>query len=313
MPRKRKETFVTSFMQPLIELRNKGRLPPRRKFVAVNMERLQVMEQLVKKGKRVVLVVRKDASPGERKFVERAKKVTGPGRLKVIHVDSTSSYSGSWQRDNFTKLNVRYLNKMHAEDRRKELNPRHRHFGEGGRVIKAGKIKGKEVLLVSDSILGLKGRHDPKIDKLLKGEADMLRRQGFEVFELPGYWFRAEGIRKGENAEREFFEHLDVFINTIPEKKVLLVDPEYMETNSNKIRQLNKFLKYKIIEVPKEERFHYPSNILKLGNGEVIVNSAAKKTIALLKKADVKVFATPKEIKYNLEFRGGVGCFVNID
>ncbi len=70
---------------------------------------------------------------------------------------------------------------------------------------------------------------------------------------------------------------------------------------------------FKIIEIPKSEKYTYPSNILHLSDNEIIMNADAKKTIELLKKNGVNVYATPKGIRANLTMRGSVGCFVNID
>jgi N-dimethylarginine dimethylaminohydrolase len=111
---------------------------------------------------------------------------------------------------------------------------------------------------------------------------------------------------------KKFFDHLDVFVNSIPEKNILLVDPEYLSKNQ-KLLSIAKEIGFRLITIPKEEQYYYPANFLALGNGEVIVNSKAKQTIQLLKKNGVNVFATPKGISANLTMNGGVGCFVNVD
>lgn len=297
----RKRFFVTSFVNNTLRKRHATTRH-------ANNERLRVIGQLLKKGKRVIVTVPPGFPKEDIEYLKSLKSLGG--NIRILKTKNESIYNSNWTRDVFTRVEERFYNKDSAVNSNLR-KPEHlrRIFGEGGRVINLGKINGKPSLIISRST---KEANNLVVSKEIKEEIEMLKRRGYNIFELPGHEFSTYGQKRKANVGKTFFDHLDVFVNAIPEKKILLVDPEYRKKNPD-VENIAKRIGFKLITIPTAERYSYPSNFLPIGSGEVIVNSAAKKTIALLKKEGVKVYATPKEIKANLTMRGSVGCFVNID
>ncbi|MDD3083581.1 MAG: arginine deiminase family protein [Candidatus ainarchaeum sp.] len=295
----KRKVFVTSLMHAQLKKR-------KRTIRNTNIERISVINQLVKLGKKVIIVVPKTIDQKQDIFLKQIKKTKN---VKIMRIGERSPYQGPWQRDCFTRLGRRYYNKDISMSAR-AITPQYsqRYFGEGGRIINLGKIKGKQTLLISNTAKeGIS-----IIKKEIKEEIEMLKRQGYNVFELPGHDFSPYGQKKPELKKR-WFDHIDVFINTIPEKKLLIVDPDYLRKNRRIIENIVSETGFRLIIIPEKEKYTYPANLLSIGNGEIIMNSDAKKTINILRNVGVKVFASPKGIKANLTMRGGIGCFVNID
>jgi hypothetical protein len=285
-------------------------------FSRMNAERKSVFRLLASKGKRIILFASKTAPQTERdsirRFVESVKQKTNNRRIRIKWVDDSSYYAAPWMRDTSVRLGKRILSRIRAEDWNIRSQKEKRFFGDGGRIIRAGIKDGKEVLLVSSS--EERGtRHGFAMGNRLAEETNMLRRRGFIVFELPGFEYRALGRAHGETAKPAFFHHIDVFVNTIPDKKVLLVDHDYNKAHASKVREAADFLGYSTVVVPAEERFVYPANFLNIGNGEIIMDKAAPKTARLLRELGVTVYTTPQELKGNGQLFGGVRCFVNED
>ncbi|MDD4251145.1 MAG: hypothetical protein PHX27_03070 [Candidatus ainarchaeum sp.] len=293
-----KKTFVTSLIHSRAQQNIKR----------ANLERISIINQLISKGKRVVVFVPKEINKIENEYL---KQITKKRNVKIINVENNSPYNTAWQRDSFTKLKSRYYNKDRMRDIRARVPEQlRRYFGEGGRVIDLGTLKGKKSIIVSNTV---KESGNPRIEKEIREEISMLKRQGYNVFELPGHDFSPHGRTGNPQLKKAWFDHLDVFVNSIPEKKVLLVDPDYLKKNYSNITGISKATGFKIIKIPQKEKYSYPANFLNIGNGEVIVNSDAKQTINLLKNTGVKVFVSPRAIRENLTMRGSIGCFVNVN
>ena len=175
--RPRKKTFVTSFIKNASQKR-------RRIIQIANKERLHVIKQLASMGKQVIVVVPKEVS-NTNLFVQEANKL---GRnVRVLRVNKNSPFENNWQRDAFTRLDKRFYNKDFSIDLGARVKPElQRYFGEGGRVINLGKINGKPTLIISNSLKETFTRQTPQ---LIREEFEMLRRRGYNVFELPGHWF----------------------------------------------------------------------------------------------------------------------------
>ncbi|MFA5125899.1 MAG: hypothetical protein WC462_02770 [archaeon] len=319
----RKNFFVTSLAARDSIRRNANsevlKLSPEAKkgFLRLNAERKSAIRLLARKQKRIILSAPKMATEKEKayikRFVESLKKSTGNTRIRILWLDKNNYYANIWQRDISVRLGKRILNKSRAEGFGLKTGKEQRFFADGGRLIQAGTSKGKKVLFISISPINQIRTMAPIQEKILREEMDMLRRRGYVVFELPGFEYKALGRRLGEKAKGSFFEHLDVFINTIPEKKLILVNPDYYKANLGKINQAADYLKYKIITVPESEKYTYPSNFLPLGNGEILIDKGARITASILKKNGVKVYEVPQEMKGNNQIFGGIRCFINED
>ncbi len=295
LPRKK---FISSF---LIRERNEA---ISQNLTRANQERALVIRKLLQMGKEVVLSIRKEISPKERKLVESLRKVKG-GKLRIISFAEDSIYSQTWIRDSFTKIGKkRILNSIKVEDLGIITSKESRLFGEGGRVINCGKINGEKILLISQSQLSTKYGFDKNTQRVIEDEIKMLRKRGYTVYSLPGGMFRP----KPKNPHENFFHHLDVFVNHISGTNILLADSAYY--SQNKI-YFEKMKGLKVVLVPESERYFYPANFLNIGNKEVILEKRAKKTAELLRRRGIKVYMTPSSLKRNIENYGGIRCFVN--
>lgn len=298
----RKKFFVTSLVQSHMK---KGKTTVKN----MNKERISLISKLATSGKRVIIIAPKNITQENQNLL---KNLTMLKNVRVMRVEPNSVYNIPWTRDLFTRLKRRFYAKEHSTFFRNNINPiLKRHFGEGGRIINLGKINGKPTIILSSTVREKTSIDRIFVEKEIREEIELLKRQGYNVFELPGHFFSP--YRKNPELKKTWFDHLDVFINTIPEKKLILVNPDYLQQNNKKIREILKQTKYKLLVVPEEEKLLYPANFLNMGKGEILINSDAKKTIELLRKQGVKVFASPKGIRANMTKRGGIGCFVNID
>lgn len=297
---KNTKPFVSSFVK-VVPLLKRTHIESR-----INQERALVLRQLLRQGRSVILSVSKNLAPEEKKLVNALKKVKG-GKLRVVNFSPNSPYGQFWMRDAYSNVGRRVLNRIKVEDLAYSTRKESRYFGDGGRLIDCGRINGKPTLLVSTSSPAGIIKDSNKLRGLIE-EIEMLKRRGYNVFELPGGTYRAKGYKNGDKADGEFFHHLDVFVNHIKGTNILLIDRSYYEKNLGAIEKLKGF---KIIFVPESEKYFYPANFLNLGNKEVIMDKNAKKTIELLKKEGVNVYSTPVSLNANRENFGGIRCFVN--
>ncbi|MGI6589588.1 MAG: arginine deiminase family protein [Candidatus Iainarchaeum sp.] len=317
----RKKFYVTSLaskkqlIQASQELAKKG--IKSRAVLRINSERMGVIKLLAKSKKRVIITIPQSAPKQQieklRRVIEAIKKETKNTMIKLVPLSENNYYNAFWERDVFTRMGKRILNKSRATDLKTNSQKEKRFFGDGGRIINAGKVNGKEVLLVASSPQHASKRKLGVQKNLVNEEIEMLTKRGYLVFELPGFNYKRLGRTQGSKATNRFFEHIDVFINTIPQKKVMLVDPDYYAKHSGRITKIAQTIGFKLIKVPVEERYFYPSNFLNIGNGEIIMDKKATRTAKLLEKAGVKVYTTPSTLEGNNLMFGGVRCFVNTD
>jgi hypothetical protein len=129
----RKKFFVSSFLRT----QNKRK----RTIKNANEERLAVINQLAQQGKRVILLVPKNLSLEEKELISRVSKKRN---IRIKTIGKNNLYASPWIRDVFFRLKERVYNKDRTNDFGINL-PKHlkRFFGEGGRVIDLGKVKGK--------------------------------------------------------------------------------------------------------------------------------------------------------------------------
>ncbi len=193
----RKKTFVTSLMHSKPK---KGKVTIRN----ANIERISVIKQLAQKGKKVVLVVPKNIDPIKDPFV---KQVLQLGKnIRIMKVSNDSIYLNYWQRDVFTRLVDRFYNRDRAQDVIAKVAPHlQRYFGEGGRVINLGNINGKPSVILSNSVQELGISNNAEIQTQIMQEIQMLKRRGFNVFELSGFNYSPYGRKGKPSLKREFF------------------------------------------------------------------------------------------------------------
>lgn len=317
----RKRFFVTSIVsrdkliQSSLELAKKG--IKSKSALRINSERMGVIKLLAKSKKRIIITVSKNMPKSQfekfKRIIDSLKKETSNKLIRIVPLSENNYYNAFWERDVFTRLNKRVLSKSRAIDLNIVSQKEKRFFGDGGRVINAGTVNGKEVLLVSHSPQHASLESLSTQKKLVSDEIEMLKKRGYIVFELPGFDYKRLGRVKGSEASNRFFEHLDVFINTIPQKKVMLVDPDYYSKNSIKVKQIAQAIGFKLIKIPSSEKYFYPSNFLNIGNGEIIMDKKASQTAKLLGEVGVRVYTTPSTLKGNNLMFGGARCFVNKD
>jgi len=271
----------------------------------INQERAIVLRQLLKQGRSVILSVSKNLAPQEKKLIDALKKVKG-GKLRVVTFGQNSVYNASWMRDVYSPFKRRVLNKVKVQDKAYKTKKESRYFGDGGRVIDCGKINGKPTILVSSSYPTQ--NIDSRKLREIREEIEMLKRRGYTVHELPGDFYQARGHKQGNAASREFFAHLDVFINHIKGTNILLTDNSYYTKNKARFERMKGF---KVVLIPEKEKYFYPANFLNVGNKEIIMDKNAKQTMELLRKNGVTVYSTPVSLHANRENLGGIRCFVN--
>ncbi len=301
IPTKRRKPLVASLVRMVPRIR--------RNFTEsrINQERVLVLRQLLRQGRSVILSVSKNLAPEEKKLIEALKKVKG-GKLRVVSFAKNGIYDQNWMRDAYTNLGEkRIINSIKAEDLAYRTKKEKRFFGDGGRLIDCGVINGKPTLIISNSSPTELTSNTRKLREISE-EIEMLKRRGYNVYELPGDFYRPKGYINGHASPGEFFHHLDVFVNHIRGTNILLMDSSYYSRNQSKLDEMRGF---KIILVPEREKYYYPANFLNLGDKEVIMEKNAKETIELLKKEGVKVYSTPTSLKANRENFGGVRCFIN--
>lgn len=316
----RKNYFVTSFFSKLdlMKLKDKelkeGTIAGANALSRANAERRGVIRILAEKKKRIIIVIPSYFPLQDRKkiasYIDKLKQTTGNRQIRILRLGPNDKHnSGYWQRDTSVNLgSERVISREQAEkSTHKSLaKKKNAYFGEGGKFINAGEANGQRVVIVSSTPpYGFVGKKNPKIQSDMQKEKEMLQAKGYKVFELPGFHYRQV------LGKTEFFNHIDPFINTIPKRKLVIVDPDYYKRYSNEVNEVAGFLGYSVIKVPESEKHLYPSNFLNIGEGEIILEHSATQTAKLLKAQGVKVFTTPLELKGNNMLFGGARCFVN--
>lgn len=133
--------------------------------------------------------------------------------------------------------------------------------------------------------------------------ADEVRKQGIKLIPIKTREEASLSLGKERPAP-----HVDLSLNVIPGKRVVLLDQDIVKLNPS----LSDFLRqrqYQMVLTPKSEERWAPANFMHLGKNQIMVNAAAKETIRLLRKQGVEVVESAVPIKHNLGLDGSLRCF----
>ena len=274
----------------------------------IYMERLAVLYKLVKNGYKVVVPIPVGGDCYS-EFVADAKRIGA----EIVKAD-VGLRNIEWIRDLFFEIKddngekriykiapmneestvgkIDFLHKLGARHERKVLG-----LGEGGMLV-----MGQGFVIVSE-YLDNKSLKNLKLDQ-------------YRVYRLPAV--NLEFLRRvvrgvQPHTHRIFFEfeHIDVGINIIPGKKIIVVDPFYYEENRSEIKRIARREGHKLVVIPKSEAHLAPANFLNLPDGKVLVNKAARLN-KRLRKHGVKTIMMHRKVYKNLFLHGGIRCFTNV-
>jgi hypothetical protein len=149
---------------------------------------------------------------------------------------------------------------------------------------------------------------------------EQFERQGLKVYMLPSgvkdYRVMASGRTSASRQPLFYkFAHIDMFINVIPGKKLLVVDPYYYAANKPEIDAVARETGHRVVKVAVSEAPLHPANLLHLPDGRVLINKAPRLARQLEKRGlesgkdyimmDRKIIANPTF------FSGGIRCMTS--
>ncbi|MFH1235096.1 MAG: hypothetical protein V1493_05800 [Candidatus Diapherotrites archaeon] len=192
--------------------------------------------------------------------------------------------------------------KRFADASGSEIIPGKKFFsalGEGGTVVNIG----DRFLLVAGGTAGAAEK-----------EIAFLEGLGMEVFRLPpglapkcqtvvNDWKRLVYI---ENP------HIDLFINRIPGRKILVVDYNYFQDNRQLVKEIASKTGHALVVVPQAEGALFPANFLDLGKNRILMAPKARKTIRALKKLGVFVVRASNGMGSTYPRGAGIRCTANL-
>jgi|GEM_PF-4351672 len=273
-------------------------------------ERLSLVKDLIAQGFNVKLFIDESkASDAEKRFAALAEKAGA----RVAKTRQGTAYDSPFIRDTFTYIaGIRFV---HPLDIRKRVleNPErvmkrgekparkwyYSFLGEGGAVVNIA----NQCVLVSKLTA-----------RKAAPEIEFLESRGLKVFKMPAGMIEIFKVKQGNKTMPVYRKthHIDLFINRVPGKPLLLADPEYYHENRQLIDSIAGALKYRVLVVPEKEKQFYPANFLELGENKILVNRGAKKTIRMLRENNVKVVPTTRSLKASALLGSGVRCAVNL-
>jgi hypothetical protein len=262
---------------------------------AAQLESLKIVKQLKGLGFRVgiqnskekpqSIFVRAATRQGAVKVKANPNEIILPEKLKQLKVGFT------WARDQWVKIGGK--RERPAADLLSLFEGK--TFGEGGNSVQVGP---KEFLIAEEVA------DDPRIEKY--------QRKGYKFQFVPnGHVFDPV---LSDILKRKIYtsaQHIDFSVGGIPDKKILAVDPRYLNEHKLGIQMIQQNFGLKVVEVPEEEADRHPANFLPLGNGKVLVDSGAPKFIERLRTAGAIVIPTAVPLNHILSNKGGLHCLFN--
>lgn len=259
----------------------------------VNAERLAVVKQLAGMGYGVIVPYYERLHSNE--FLDKIRPFARVFKASMREVGSVTSTTGHtttevdnsmlWARDLWKKVGSARVRRFTREGEEK--------FGDGGRSVPLS-----QTIHLADSSL----QDSPEVRRLQAEGHKFFFTQRGEAF---SQMFTRVSGRKVYLSH----EHVDLFAGAVGQ--VLLVDDVFHRTNRSVIRQAVKESGLKLLFVPEDEADLHPTNFLSLGENKVLVDKAAKKTMALLAENGVEVVPSAVSIRANRASGGGLRCFVN--
>jgi hypothetical protein len=235
-------------------------------------ERLRLMQQLVRRGYRVVL-------PGANEFSDDA--YLHQARKMGVKVLGKSFGRDNWIRDAWSDIGTnRFINLAgRARGGKTPVS-----LGEGGAVIRLSPTR----YLLQQRFV----RNHPDL-------LGMLHRQRirFTILPDPRQTLRGESI-----------PHIDLVMGMVPHKKILVIDRDYYWSAKNFVDRILQENKLRPVFVPRAEAKYFPANFLVLPDGKLLVHPKARITNATLRDRGVELIEAETDLRHNLREAGGPRC-----
>lgn len=265
-------------------------------------ERLAVIKTLVKNGYavRVLKPTAPNLAGKYDEFLSRARKLGA----KMLETGERDEQLVDWVRDHSTQLGGKvYLSPKATHDYMKALGEnsarKRLQIGEGGNLI-----VGSGFALI------------PK--KAGDENARELAQQGFKVYRMPSKIMpTALMYHPGRPTEMQALQeswHLDLHVNAAPRRGIILADSSYYTLNKERLDDIARKHKQKLVIVPPEETRLLPTNFVELPDGKLLLNNAPA-TIARLREAGLKeddYIRMPNAVRFNHYGNGGMRCFTQV-
>lgn len=264
-------------------------------------ERIEVTKTLVERGYDVWML----APTEEFRRYQRSYCLSKAEDLgaRLLDTDEKAQHLIDWCRDaqmqigdivyNYSDLTDDWFRKMGCDGERVVSQ-----LGEGGMVVDSDKF-----VLVSDE-LGEK-------------ELGRLRDEGLHVHALPrGIKVQNYYYRNGERVDLFIgaeSNHIDLFVNTIPEERLMIVKHDYYHNNKREILKIAKKERYKAICTNRYDNYLVPTNFLALPDGMYLINNCNRLYSALKNHGlSERVIMMPTKIYHNSDSMiGNIRCFTN--
>lgn len=249
-----------------------------------HLDVLQIVRQLTKLGLEVH--VQDFGKRDELSFVRLAKRYGANVRPEKERKTSNGQVGTVWARDQYVKIGSQRI-----ESRMSERDI----AGEGGALVQIGPQR----YLIATGI-----QQDRRIAELA--------RQGIEFFQVGHAFFYDKPFSElmGVSIFQET-HHIDYVLGSVPEKRIVAVDPRYAQMNRRLINGLEGPLGCKTVLVPESEMNRHPANFLSLGDGRALVDSGSPQFIKRLEQAGVEVVPTVVPTDNLFNNKGGLHCLFN--
>ena len=273
-------------------------LKPQRSHNRANLERLSLIRQLRSLGFRVATpryvlhpnnILRRAEIPNR----ETARKFSKYSRVFSAKAPYFETPSGSllapasfWARDLWKKMDGKRVYQFSARDKPNA-------FGEGGESVDIS-------------------------DKAIIANVELKNNPTTAKFQAKGVKFYF--VNSGEEFDRSLSSalkravystnsHPDLFLGIVG--KVMLVNNDFFRQNRDTLKQAIRENGLKPVFTPEDEVHLHPANFLVLSQNRILVDRAARKTIALLRDQGVEVIPTKVSLDACRLSGGSVRCLVN--
>jgi len=207
-------------------------------------ERLSLVKKLKKEGYNVKVIAPRDEEIRKefQEFIEKAEELGA----EKIESRETQEELISFIRDQEKKVGDTIFK---SKDAKGDILAQAGEKGKGR--IRSGAGEGGKVIDAGNCILASEDLSEKEIKQLKKAAKDK------EVYKLPTKTEKKEikSTPKKKLAEEELeATHIDHFVNTIPKRNIMLVQPEYYRENKEKIDQIAKKEKLEVVKSSKSEK-----------------------------------------------------------
>lgn len=163
--------------------------------------------------------------------------------------------------------------------------------------------EGRSIPLPRNSVLANKSLHSLSV-------VTGLQKQGYRFYFVNnGEVYSPKLSRRIGTPIYEKHDHVDLLAGNV--ENVLLVDRVFFEQNKAVFGKISSETGAELVFVPRAEERLYPANFLVLGPGKILMDRAAKETIALMRSKGIEVIPTAVSLRANREQIANVRCLVN--